>query len=156
MSSSILFKRILVTLFVCLSIQVINCKGYHRRHRREIVYNNYGAYSSQSDVDISNGINHNNNYGGNGLIFNERVYQYPTPVNVMNGGSYDSQRYDTYPDRNRDYYPNLNDMRLPSNNLQNSNYYQQSHFNRFLFNTGYGWLLFMKERQTIFHDGAHA
>lgn len=38
------------------------------------------------------------------LMPNQQFYQYPTPVNVISGGSYNPGQYDTYPDRNSDYY----------------------------------------------------
>ena len=70
-----------------------------------------------------------NDRQNNRLMVGGTVYQYPTPVNVMNAGSNNPQQYDTYPDSGRDYYSkriinilrkeiflldNMNDMRLSS------------------------------------------
>jgi hypothetical protein len=108
------------------------------RHRREGIYNNYGGYASDGQQN-------------NPLIVGNGAYQYPTPVNVINGGQYNPQQYDTYPDNRRDYYgkrirsnlskktfllifrlDNMNDMRLSSSGGWNGRYQPQRH----------PWLLF--------------
>jgi hypothetical protein len=79
------------------------------RRRRQYTYSNYGANELQPVIPVYDGTIGSDSYMGNNrlqntLIASERVYQYPTPINVMSGGSYNPGQYDTYPDRSRDYY----------------------------------------------------
>ena len=73
-----------------------------RRRRRQYTYNNYGSYALDPAVIGYYGISGGGSYTGNSahnnrLIVGGVVYQYPTPVNVMSGGSYNPQQYNSYP-----------------------------------------------------------
>ncbi|CAF0795199.1 unnamed protein product [Adineta ricciae] len=114
MSSSIRLNQILLVVVFYSTFQVVDNKIRHRRQ----------YFQSNRLQQI--------------LMSNQQSYQYPTPVNVISGGSYNPGQYDTYPDHSSDYYPNLNDMRLPSSNLQNGNSYPSNprgFSNRFIMNT---------------------
>ncbi|CAF0905718.1 unnamed protein product [Adineta ricciae] len=107
-------NQILLIVVICSTFQVVDNKIRHRRQYVE------GSRFQQI------------------LMPNQQSYQYPTPVNVISGGSYNPGQYDTYPDHSSDYYPNLNDMRLPSRNLRNGNSYSSNlpgFSNRFIMNT---------------------
>jgi len=83
--------------------------GSKVRRRRQYADSHYGANELQPFIPIYDGTSGSDSHKGNNplhntLIVGERGYEYPTPINVMSGGSYNPGQYDTYPDRSRDYY----------------------------------------------------
>jgi hypothetical protein len=76
------------------------------RRRRQYLYNNYGSYVIDPAVYGTSG---GGSYTGNNQQYNRFyvggvAYQYPTPVNVMSGGSYNPQQYNAYPPGSDGYY----------------------------------------------------
>ncbi|CAF3682515.1 unnamed protein product, partial [Rotaria sp. Silwood1] len=103
------------------------------RRRRQYLYNNYGSYAlnpavaSYYDTNTAD-IYNNNAQQNNRFIVGGVAYQYPTPVNVMSGGSYNPQQYNAYPSGSGAYYyANMNNMRLPSPDGWYSAYYFQGY-----------------------------
>ncbi|CAF1152098.1 unnamed protein product [Adineta steineri] len=69
-----------------------------------------------------------NSQQNNRFIVGGVVYQYPTPVNVMSGGSYDSQQYNAYlGGSDSAYYYNMNNMKLPAQDRWYPGYYFQGY-----------------------------
>lgn len=80
-----------------------------RRRRRQLRYNNYGNYAVDPAVVSYYGSSGGGSYTGNNQQNNRFIvggvaYQYPTPVNVMSGGSYNPQQYNAYPSGSDGYY----------------------------------------------------
>ena len=72
------------------------------RRRRQYLSNNYGGLELRPEVISYYGMSGAGQFTGNGQQSNRFIvggvaYQYPTPVNVMSGGQYDSQLYNAYP-----------------------------------------------------------
>lgn len=79
------------------------------RRRRQYRYNNYGSYALDPAVASYYGSSGGGSYTGNNQQNNRFIvggvaYQYPTPVNVMSGGSYNPQEYNAYPPGSDGYY----------------------------------------------------
>jgi hypothetical protein len=79
------------------------------RRRRQYLYNNYGSYALDPAVASYYGTSGGGSYTGNSqyqdrLIIGGVAYRYPTPVNVMSGGSYNPQEYNAYPPGSDGYY----------------------------------------------------
>ncbi|CAF4590624.1 unnamed protein product [Rotaria sp. Silwood2] len=144
-----ILNTFLAIIILCSLIQV---DGKIRR-RRQYTYNNYGSYAlnpavaSYYDTNTAD-IYTNNAQQNNRFIVGGVAYQYPTPVNVMSGGSYNPQQYNAYPSGAGGYYygkrinfflrkenclsffllsANLNNMRLPSPDGWYSAYYFQGY-----------------------------
>ncbi len=79
------------------------------RRRRQYLSNNYGAYAFDPAVvsyygNSGGGIYTGNSQQSNRFIVGGVAYQYPTPVNVMSGGSYNPQEYNVFPSGSDGYY----------------------------------------------------
>jgi hypothetical protein len=75
------------------------------RRRRQYLHNNYGSYVIDPPVyGTSGGGSYTGNNQNNRFIVGGVAYQYPTPVNVMSGGSYNPQQYNAYPAGSDGYY----------------------------------------------------
>jgi len=79
------------------------------RRRRQYQSNNYGSYAIDPAVVSYYGANGGGSYTGNNqnqnrFIVGGVVYQFPTPVNVMSGGSYNPQQYNAYPPGSDGHY----------------------------------------------------
>jgi len=93
-------KKIYWILQIFSSYLCILVDGKIRR-RRQYYYNNYGNYALDPPVASYYGTSGAGIYTGNGqennrLIVGGVAYRYPTPVNVMSGGQYNPQDYNTY------------------------------------------------------------
>ncbi|CAF1514466.1 unnamed protein product [Rotaria magnacalcarata] len=125
-----IFQTFVVSIILCCLIQV---DGKKIRRRRQYVYNNYGSYALNPAAASYYDPNGADIYSNNAQQYNRFVvggvaYQYPTPVNVMSGGSYNPQQYNAYPSgASGYYYSNMNNMRLPSPDGWNSAYYFQGY-----------------------------
>ncbi|CAF3471358.1 unnamed protein product [Rotaria socialis] len=125
-----IFQTFVVSIILCCLIQV---DGKKIRRRRQYIYNNYGNYAlnpAAASYYDPNGadIYSNNAHRYNRFVVGGVAYQYPTPVNVMSGGSYNPQQYNAYPSgASGDYYANMNNMRLPSPDGWYSAYYFQGY-----------------------------
>ncbi|CAF1399689.1 unnamed protein product [Rotaria sordida] len=124
-----ILNTFLAIIILCSLIQV---DGKIRR-RRQYLYNNYGNYAlypaaaSYYETNIAD-IYPSNAQQYNRFIVGGVAYQYPTPVNVMSGGSYNPQEYNAYPSgAGAYYYANLNNMRLPTPDGWYSAYYFQGY-----------------------------
>ena len=72
------------------------------RRRRQFTYTNYGSVALDPAVASYYSLSGAGSYTGNNAQPNRFIvggvaYQYPTPVNVMSGGSYNPQQYNAYP-----------------------------------------------------------
>jgi hypothetical protein len=78
------------------------------RRRRQYLYNNYGSYAIDPAVASYYGTGGGSYTGysqqNNRLYIGGVAYQYPTPVNVFSGGSYNPQEYNAYPPGSDGYY----------------------------------------------------
>lgn len=78
------------------------------RRRRQYLYNNYGSYALNPAVASYYETNvadiYNNPQQSNRFVVGGVAYQYPTPVNVMSGGSYNPQEHNAYPSGANAYY----------------------------------------------------
>ncbi|CAF0900621.1 unnamed protein product [Adineta ricciae] len=108
---------------------LVDSTSRRRRRRRQYLDKNFGAYALDPAVISYYGANGGGSYTGNSQNNNRFIvggvaYQYPTPVNVMSGGSYNPQQYNAYPSgSNAYYYPNMNNMRLPAPDQWYSGFY---------------------------------
>lgn len=85
--------------FPHIRFRLVECRI---RRRRQYISNNYGAYAIDPPVASFYGTGGGGSYTGNSQNSNRFIvggvaYQYPTPVNVMSGGSYNPREYNAWP-----------------------------------------------------------